>query len=89
MEWQPIETAPRDGTSILIHNNYAPGLENKVASHCWCGNTLVAEWWEDEDGNNGEWVVYIGLVQEPRVQFEPTHWMPLPPPPPLYSKKVP
>jgi len=78
-KWQPIETAPRDGTSILIHNNYAPGLENGVAHHCWAGNTLVASWWADDD--NGEWVVYIGLVEDPSVQFEPTHWMPLPDPP--------
>jgi hypothetical protein len=30
MEWQPIETAPRDGTSVLL---YLPGTRIRVG--CW------------------------------------------------------
>lgn len=34
MEWQPIESAPKDGTDMLV---------------CWCrgGTMAVACWWSD------------------------------------------
>ena len=79
-EWQPIETAPRDGTDILLMSNDAPGLPGGVADKCWAGNTAVAGWWGDErDG--GQWICYMSMVQDPELHFEPTHWMPLPAPP--------
>ena len=64
-KWQPIETAPRDGTVIL-----ATWIVNKRRGK-WtiqpvifsCGVWLHA-WDEDED-----------------LPLEPTHWMPLPEPP--------
>lgn len=33
--WQPIETAPKDGTKVLVYTEY--------------GRTFVAAWWEDYD----------------------------------------
>lgn len=80
-EWQPIETAPMDGTSILVHNNNAPGCPGGVADECWAGNTDVAAWWADEKGGNGEWICYMSAVLDPTLHFDPTHWMPLPSPP--------
>lgn len=58
-EWQPIETAPKDGTQILI-----PGG--------------IAYWRADVDG----WYT-ITAVEWPGlpVQWNVTHWMPLPEPP--------
>jgi hypothetical protein len=79
-EWQPIETAPKDGTAVLL---------------CWAINAggkpidwrtdpttadvfvQVAAWWA---GDN-DWIVYCSMVREPSLHFKPTHWMPLPPPP--------
>ena len=36
MEWQPIETAPKDGTRVLVHE---PGMEPEIAH--WSGGV----WW--------------------------------------------
>ena len=56
MEWQPIETAPKDGTAILIREARCSG----IAVQYFAG-------WKYENGS----ICYL----------EPTHWMPLPPPP--------
>lgn len=71
MNWQPIETAPKDGTMILawcehINAKYA---KNAVAEG-WAG-PVVANW---INHNGGGWT-WHGLAG----QF--THWMPLPEPP--------
>ena len=81
MTWRTIDSAPKDGRSILIMCNDEPGSAGGVAERCWCGNTCVAEWWESEEGEKGEWVCYMDLIEEPKPQFIPTHWMPLPEPP--------
>lgn len=81
MEWQPIETAPRDGSSFLVHKNTAPGLPSGRADKCWAGNSAVAAWWAEENGGEGAWICYMSMVQDPELHFEPTHWMPLPEPP--------
>lgn len=67
IEWQPIETAPRDGTAILGFNHhcfvtawrtlYTTALRGEKAS-----------WW-DTKYPTGE-----------HMEFQPTHWMPLPKP---------
>jgi len=76
-EWQPIETAPRDGTEILLCRAYdAAGKTIKPLGIF----AQVAAWWADES-DEGEWVVYCSMVREPTLHFEPTHWMPLPDPP--------
>jgi hypothetical protein len=63
---QPIETAPKDGTPVLL---WAKDLR-------FPGNTCVAqyithdiEWWHVTDGKFGPW---------PLRGPSPTHWMPLP-----------
>lgn len=75
--WQPIKTAPKDSTSILVMNNDEPSSLGGLAETCWAGNTAVAAWWGGEDG----WVCFMDMVQDPMLHFEPTHWMPLPEPP--------
>lgn len=66
-EWQPIETAPKDGTDILL---FIPDFANwpgdaRIVSVCWseCG------WWQD----NGA----AGC----NTWGHPTHWQHLPTPP--------
>jgi len=79
-EWQPIETAPRDGTPVLLWA-VREGWEDRGPCRI-CG-------WGDEYG----WSLYgaagaepfAGMPRNNRVQrldqCQPTHWMPLPAPP--------
>jgi Protein of unknown function (DUF551) len=65
MKWQPIETAPKDGTAILalvdgLHENTG---EPFIAAVAWYREGF---WLVNEEGGD---------------TYQPTHWMPLPPPP--------
>lgn len=65
MEWQPIETAPRDGTRIFV---YCPKLnEPKETIVAYSMEDTIFPWREDDGA----------LLQ----RDQPTHWMPLPNPP--------
>lgn len=80
--WQLIETAPRDGTAILVMRDIWPGNVSGRAETCNGYNTYVAEWWSGEGGSGeGRWMCYMDLIQDPECPIDPTHWMPLPAPP--------
>ena len=81
-EWQPIETAPRDGRDVLVMRDIWPGTESGRAEECNGHNTYVAAWW------GSEWVCYMDQVQDPRCPIEPTHWMPLPFPPAVQTTPI-
>lgn len=68
-EWQPIETAPRDGTRILA---FGGGLGEiaEVVSY----NERVGCWNAPND-------TLDDTDYEPDGYIRPTHWMPLPLPP--------
>jgi hypothetical protein len=85
-EWQPIETAPKDGTTVLL---WQPA---KVSAWCKEGGYLhLSRWyvhyengapskyrepeWYQNDMSGG-FGGYCGPLT-------PTHWMPMPPPPAL------
>ena len=80
-EWQPIETAPKDGTWIVglcscsIQSYGAP--KPFVFTTRW-----VSEFWEgwEQDGEDTKRRVMSDLSHW-RGHEEPTHWMPLPEPP--------
>ena len=76
--WQPIETAPRDATAILVMRDIWPGAKSGRAKECNGRNTYVAAWWPDERGGQGAWICYMDAVLDPECPVEPTHWMPLP-----------
>lgn len=69
MEWQPIETAPKDKTIIVFMGNYV----------------VTAKWYDDKFAKkprpyfNCEGLHFMGKSWQRENQ--PTHWMPLPPPP--------
>ncbi len=74
-EWQPIETAPKDGTWILIYGSVDDEGERRKISVAQYTNYLnggETDWhWQFAWYDGG----YCGLVDEA------THWMPLPEPP--------
>jgi hypothetical protein len=94
--WQPIETAPKDkavNRKVLVSvpngKNHTP--RTMLARYYGRGGLEVAEGYEGEDWAveiNGEYYMPEGWYEEfegedaPSHNIEPTHWMPLPPPPP-------
>jgi hypothetical protein len=74
MTWQPIETAPKDGTRILIWDDDEGGYEIGF----WSSNH---ESWLDNDICDGDPGKYWPGDLLGNTIFEPTHWMPLPEPP--------
>jgi hypothetical protein len=69
MQWQPIETAPRDGSSVIIGCAGKGSGEGVYATEPgWKGWPEPGWYWVGEDAD----------LARP---IEPTHWMPLPPPP--------
>lgn len=61
-EWQPIETAPKDGTYVLLFGEHSRACRER-------NRQLTARWdgrdWESADDGYG-------------IYLKPTHWMPLP-----------
>ena len=65
MKWQPIETAPKDGTTIIA---FRPTSPPHIEGMCWVA---------DDDGTGDWYWSYDG--DGPGVHMvKPTHWMPLP-----------
>lgn len=70
-QWQPIETAPKDGTRILI---YQPDGQWKSRRDRRLEYIDVAYW--HTPGNPEHPGFWTG-----GLTYRPTHWMPLPEPP--------
>jgi hypothetical protein len=66
-EWQPIDTAPRDNSIILLAG--IDDLGDQVVGEGYWETYL---WWNGEH-NDPEWSW--------GWEAEPTHWMPMPEPP--------
>ena len=88
MEWKPIETAPKDGTEILL---YAPGVGAPMLCR-WCAPVEILttdeinavskqfggeEEWEHDSGWYYADFVHGGLLTNDGT---PTKWTPLPQP---------
>lgn len=72
MDWQTIESAPRDGTLVLLTDGY------HLAVAAW-----VPELYPHADQRNAYWAI-SDWHNEPihlRGGYAATHWMPLPAPP--------
>lgn len=78
MDWQPIDSAPKDGRFVLLHVPH--GLD--------CGVVTVGTYWKETDRGDdgrflpGNWDGWLGMDSDILSSWcEPTHWMPLPAPP--------
>jgi hypothetical protein len=83
MDWKPIRTAPKDGTAFLAYGRHVGSPSDaqrgvEPGDHWWA--IILWDIWREP-----------GLLQKNRWCFakdgavtwsDPTHWMPLPDPPP-------
>jgi hypothetical protein len=83
-EWQPIETAPRDGSHFI-----AAGPSNRLTRHSRNGWIVGAARW-------GKDIYREQFIFSFNCRVCPTHWMPFPEPPnsapvrsPVRTAKVP
>jgi hypothetical protein len=79
MKWQPIESAPRDGTKIL---GFSPefGQRETLMGRYQKGSPGYARWEEGDGPLNYGWD-WVEPISNSAFTWEPTHWMPLPEPP--------
>lgn len=74
--WRSIETAPKDGTAILIWQPDKSRFDDKPRSGVQDDNRYAIGYWRcEESSSKGSW------GNRNSAEVHPTHWMPLPPPP--------
>ena len=77
--WQPIETAPKDGTQVMLTNGISVAHGNWLHAEPFIREIRDLEGryidQDESDGYDG-WIDFIGGMMP-----EPTLWMPLPTPP--------
>lgn len=70
--WEPIDTAPRDGTYVIIWSGW------------FGGRATIASWDDDRYANKPipRWSSSERLYgRRAFIDIPPTHWLPLPTPP--------
>jgi hypothetical protein len=77
MKWLPIETAPKDGSFVLLYSNTPDTLPVGIGTYAKLEDALgtTTGWPKWTEG-------WLGLTEDFLSRScQPTHWMPLPPPP--------
>lgn len=76
MSWQPIKTAPKDGTSIIVYGKFAGEIAGIIDGK----HVGIASW----QGGRGDYAGFTWRAENTDAYaawWRPTHWMPLPEPP--------
>ena len=84
--WKSINTAPKDGTAILLYvpevpdvNGRPEGMDSKVIVGMFRGQPDRGWWISDiAEYDHG---YYAGEFDWEAIEIKPTHWMSLPDPP--------
>lgn len=74
-QWKPIETAPKDGTDIIVGVDIATVW---IVRSAWYRGPEVIEQQPDVfDESDIGWWSYIHSVTQEKLEgiFEPTHWL--------------
>lgn len=77
MTWQPIDTAPKDGTDVLLWRPGFGALDGWIVIGSYREDENLSEWgklWLENDYNEFS----TGYASTP---IKATHWQPLPEPP--------
>ena len=77
-EWQPIESAPKDGTDIHV---WVRGSLVPVPAHFTSREYFAREYDNPEYMEEGWYPSYGFLFDLPEITIDPTHWIPIPEPP--------
>ena len=77
-EWQPIETAPKDGTRVLLFPQYCVAHWEFGDENWMIAPLDMSEMPVEERFKGTFYCIYPEVIYEDGV---PTHWMPLPEPP--------
>lgn len=80
--WQSIETAPKDGRTLLL--GYRNQCENwRTVRGQWMDEDYIHENWEEPDNGEPGWFETSVNAEDPPNCWciDPSHWMLLPPPP--------
>ena len=72
-EWQPIETAPKNGVAVIL---YYPDLRGAVLVGSYHVDITIRDGVERRRHEGWETGTFM-----PLAKCEPTHWMPCPAPP--------
>lgn len=78
MEWQRIETAPKDGTCVLLYANWSDGE---------CGQFVGSYVQGRGSGPYGDFVWKEQSGSSIAAERIVSHWMPLPAPPTTQAKE--
>lgn len=83
-EWQPIETAPKDGTEVLVYRADTGVMLARWIAPCDFMTEAEMDHVLDatDDGGDPDWFA-ADFIGGGRISNDglPTHWMPLPAPP--------
>ena len=82
-DWKPIETAPKNGHTLLLGYFNSNGNWRTMRGQ-WISQDYIDNYFEDDwaDADPGWYETVVESDDLPNCWLiDPTHWMPIPPPP--------